>query len=228
MFRECADIVYCVVFDIAQFIHSFQSSLAATCFRRCLWTVDQTYRCVHSNTTLIFTLLASQLRSISRTSSKTALLYNLAYIVNSEALAFALAWTQFLDGLGLAVTLVQTLSDHCSLLFDNTSASQIRVDFDIANLIFLRFDVVAIVVIWLAAAIMSCSLRILTTISIVFLVACLFTATSTTVVALLHNLAHLKVNYINFPYSFDEVFNGTCWLLIVILCLELLTFTSEE
>lgn len=75
---------------------------------------------------------------------------------------------------------------------------------------------------------MCFSLRVLTTISVVFLIACLFTSTSTTVVALLHNLAHLKIKYIEFPYAFNEVFNESFYLLIIVLCLEMLSFTSEE
>lgn len=57
-------------------------------------------------------LLASQLTWMARSTPKNGLLYNFAFVLNSEGLGFFIAWSQLLDGLSLVVILTQTLSDH--------------------------------------------------------------------------------------------------------------------
>uniref|UniRef100_A0A915DW95 Amino acid permease/ SLC12A domain-containing protein n=1 Tax=Ditylenchus dipsaci TaxID=166011 RepID=A0A915DW95_9BILA len=72
------------------------------------------------------------------------------------------------------------------------------------------------------------SSTVLITISVVFLISALFTVTSTTVVALLHNIAHLRVNYLDVPESFDELFNSCCFFLLGFLAIESLSFLADE
>uniref|UniRef100_A0A915D6S7 Uncharacterized protein n=1 Tax=Ditylenchus dipsaci TaxID=166011 RepID=A0A915D6S7_9BILA len=137
-----------------------------------------------------------------RADSKSCLLYNFAYSTHSEAFAFVVGWSQLMDWLAILTVLVHNISDSVNLLFHNIIEDNLKMD-------------------WL-------SLRVLITISVVFLISALFTVTSTTVVALLHNIAHLRVNYLDVPESFDELFNSCCFFLLGFLAIESLSFLADE
>uniref|UniRef100_A0A914PDU6 Amino acid permease/ SLC12A domain-containing protein n=1 Tax=Panagrolaimus davidi TaxID=227884 RepID=A0A914PDU6_9BILA len=75
---------------------------------------------------------------------------------------------------------------------------------------------------------MCCSLRVLATVTLVLLISALFTVTSTTVVAVLHNIQQLRITSLGFPYNYEQISSEIHWLFLAILCLECFSHVSEE
>ncbi|KAI6194052.1 hypothetical protein M3Y96_01084000 [Aphelenchoides besseyi] len=146
-------------------------------------------------------LSAQQLSFIARILPKNGHLYQFAFVQHSELLAFAIAWSQLLD--------------YLNLLFQG-------------GLNHLAIEYLSGGVVLIAACFMCCSLRILSTSGIVFLIASLFTSLSTSVVAFLHNAVNLRIHNLEIPFELGEIHTGISWLLISFLCCESLSFTSEE
>ncbi|KAI6218288.1 AA-permease domain-containing protein [Aphelenchoides besseyi] len=160
-------------------------------------------------------LSAQQLSFIARVLPKNGHLYQFAFVQHSELLAFAIAWSQLLDYLVFPAILAQALIDHTNLLFQG-------------GLNHLPVGYLSGAVVLIAACFMCCSLRVLSTSGIVFLIASLFTSLSTSVVAFLHNAVNLRIHSLEVPFELDEIHTGISWLLISFLCCESLSFTSEE
>ncbi|KAH7696241.1 Protein Y53F4B.12, partial [Aphelenchoides avenae] len=174
-------------------------------------------------------LAAYQLSTIAKQIPRNCLLYNFAYATHSECLAFAVAWSQLFDGLCFIAVLAHCLSDHVNMLFNNVVVNYLRFYAPgMADGTSWQVDAFAVSAVVICGVLSCCSLRVLSTISIIFLISALFTTTSTTVVALLHNAAHLNVEYVGLPASYDEAIRVSSWFLIAFLCLECFSFVPEE
>ncbi|KAI6226199.1 AA-permease domain-containing protein [Aphelenchoides fujianensis] len=128
-------------------------------------------------------LAAQQLASVARSLPKNGLFYQLAFVRHTEGLAFLVGWSQLLDLVILPAVFSHALVDHSNLLFQGALDEWKTTP----------VDVLSAAAIWIASLFMCCSMRVLSTTCIVFLIAALFTALSTSVVALLHNAVNLRV-----------------------------------
>ena len=169
-------------------------------------------------------------------------MYELAYATHSESLAFVIGWSQLIDSISFIAVIGHSLSDHIYLLFSSASQAQFLknsenpflknpespVQLPLDTNFALSFDLLGVIAVIIAGIILCCSLRVLATVTIVFLISSLFTVTSTTVVAILHNMQQLRITSLGFPYEFDQVCFEIRWMFIGILSLEAFSFFSEE
>ena len=173
--------------------------------------------------------LAKQLSAIARILPRNCLIYELAYATHSESLAFILAWSQLLDALSFTAIIARSLNDHIHLLFKSAMHGYLKAtNSQLTTLQWEHIDIIPLILIAVGAAIMCCSLRVLATVTLVLLISALFTVTSTTVVAILHNLQQLRITSAGFPYHFDQMSSELHWLLLGVLCLECFSHVSEE
>ncbi|KAE9551874.1 hypothetical protein FO519_004923 [Halicephalobus sp. NKZ332] len=178
--------------------------------------------------------VAKQLSAISRILPRNCLLYELAYATHSESLAFIIGWSQLVDSLAFIVVIAHSLSDHVFLLFSSASQSQFYKGQGGSSFVhqetnsFFSLDILSVIAVIISGLILCCSLRVLATITIVLLISSLFTVTSTTVVAILHNMQQLRITSLGFPYEFDQVCFEIQWIFIGILSLEAFSYISEE
>ncbi|KAI1711974.1 cationic amino acid transporter 3 [Ditylenchus destructor] len=191
-------------------------------------------------TYLLIFLAGWQMASAAEQVPRSALLYKYAYYTNSEVMAFSIAWNQLMDWLAILALLLHTISDHFNLLFHNVVEDNLRmtwskheivlekVSSDSINMSPHFMDWFALTMLIIACAILCCSTRVLITITVIFLISALFTATSTTVVALLHNIAHLRVTYVDLSENFDELTSMMGYFLLGFLAVETLGFLADE
>uniref|UniRef100_A0A7E4VZW0 AA_permease domain-containing protein n=1 Tax=Panagrellus redivivus TaxID=6233 RepID=A0A7E4VZW0_PANRE len=170
-------------------------------------------------------LIAKQLSAIARILPRNCLLYELAYASHSEFLAFILGWSQLVDGIAFMALTGHALSDHLRLLFDSVYKEHV---WSITTISTMEVDPITIGALVFAGILMCCSLRVLATVVVVFLISSLFTVTSTTVVAVLHNLNALRINPTSNPYKFLEMAHEMHWLILSVLSIEVYSHVSEE
>ncbi|KAL3116776.1 hypothetical protein niasHT_004277 [Heterodera trifolii] len=197
--------------------------------------------------------------SISRRIAKNGALYQLAYCTCGQAMAIAVALAQLLDQMAMLGTVCHVLSDHINLLFHNAfvplrfspptfwpSVALPSSSAAAADGVVLLDLLAAVVLPFCAALVMTCSVRVLITSSLIFLIASLFTSASTTTVAFLHNLGKLRMvgqwkgeqskmeehqttmSISNTFASVDELFLAFRWWFLAWPCIELLSFLAEE
>ncbi|KAI1727421.1 amino acid permease domain-containing protein [Ditylenchus destructor] len=193
-------------------------------------------------TYLLMFLAGWQMAAAAEQMPRSALLYNYTYYTNSEVMAFIVAWNQLMDWLAILALLLHTISDHFNFLFHNVVEDNLRMtwsNYEIAleevpsdsvsfNMSPHFMDWFALAMLIIACAILCCSTRVLITITVIFLISALFTATSTTVVALLHNIVHLRVTYVDLSESFDELTSMMGYFLLGFLAVETLGFLADE
>uniref|UniRef100_A0AC34GQ60 Amino acid permease/ SLC12A domain-containing protein n=1 Tax=Panagrolaimus sp. ES5 TaxID=591445 RepID=A0AC34GQ60_9BILA len=173
--------------------------------------------------------VAKQLSSIARILPRNCLIYELAYSTHSESLAFILGWTQLIDALSFTAILAKSLCEHICLLFKSAIHGYLKSTNSELDTSYLEnFDIFPIALILIGAGIMCCSLRVLATVTLVLLISALFTVTSTTVVAVLHNIQQLRITSLGFPYNYEQISAEIHWLFLGILCLECFSHVSEE
>uniref|UniRef100_A0A1I7SS92 AA_permease domain-containing protein n=1 Tax=Bursaphelenchus xylophilus TaxID=6326 RepID=A0A1I7SS92_BURXY len=174
----------------------------------------------------LYLIAGEQYRVISYRIPLNGLLYNLAFTSHSEMLAFVIGWAQVFDGIAFLTVLLKVLADTMKMLFNHRLEQPVPSESVPQTWPVLNYSEYLIIL--FSLLMMSCSLRVLSTVSIVFIVATLFTVTSTSVVALLHNVVHLQVHYIGFPYNYQEVMDGVEVLMIGMMAIECISYVSEE
>ncbi|CAD5211416.1 unnamed protein product [Bursaphelenchus okinawaensis] len=175
---------------------------------------------------ILYLISGEQNRVISRRIPLNGLLYNFAFTSHSELLAFVIGWSQLFDGVQLLTILVKVLSEIMKMLFCYRMEQVVPSESVVEQWPVTNYSDWILIV--SAMLIMMCSLRVVSTVSIVFMVAILFTVTSTTVVALLHNIVHLQVHYIGFPYNYQEIMDGTEALIVGVMAVEVMSYVSQE